>query len=235
MNTPSKERKKELWIDLAVITVISFIVLSLYAINQGKINDFAYDHSKSIIKRVLFGGAIFQFGLAGLGISLVTLVRRDNFHGHGLKSQNLIPALAGSLLCCLPDFIYQMYAGNVKPWLPFQDVNFTDEVLASKFPNSVIGMLIIAVCWGFFEGFNYVVISDKINELCPTKHRLLDWGGLICAVMCILIHGIIGVTPSALIEMFCTMILIYGMLVVRKITDNAWGCVLIFFVYWNAM
>lgn len=235
LNSPSKERKKELRIDLAVITVISFIVLAVYAVNQGKINDFAFDHSKNIIKRVLLGGAVFQFGLAGLGISLVTLVRRDSFFGHGLRSRNLIPALAGSLLCCLPDFLFQLYAGNVKPWLPFQDVFFTDEVLASKFPDNVLGILIIAVCWGFFESFNYVVICDKINELCPTKHRLLDWGALICAIMCILIHGVIGVTASAAIEMICTMILIYGMLIVRKLTDNAWGCVLIFFVYWNAM
>ena len=43
------------------------------------------------------------------------------------------------------------------------------------------------------------------------------------------------ITLERLIEMLTTMILIYGMLIVRKETGNAWGCVLIFFVYWNAL
>ncbi len=235
MNRPSKSRRKELWIDLITIFVISFIVLTVYIMNQDKINDIASDSSRNILLRTLLGGAVFQFGLAGLGISLVTLVRRDNFRGHGLRSQQLLPALGLSLLCCLPDYLFQLHSGTLKPWLPFQDVHFTREVLSSGFPTNAIGMLIIAVCWGFFEGFNYVIISDKINELFPTKHHILDWGALFCAIMCILIHGAVGVTASALIDMLCAMILIYGMLVVRKITDNAWGCVLIFFVYWNAM
>ena len=115
------------------------------------------------------------------------------------------------------------------------DVHFTAEILKSGFPSNLIGMLITATCWGFFEGFNYVVISDKISERYPTKSRFFDWGALVCAVMCILVHGAIGVTPDALIEMLCTMFLIYGMLIVRKETGNAWGCVLIFFFYWNAL
>ena len=51
----------------------------------------------------------------------------------------------------------------------------------------------------------------------------------------LLIHGAVGVTPDAIIEILVTMFLIYGMLIVRKETDNAWGCILIFFVYWNAL
>ena len=55
------------------------------------------------------------------------------------------------------------------------------------------------------------------------------------AVMCIIVHGAIGITPDAVAEMLCTIVLIYGMLMVRKKTGNAWGCVLIFFAYWNAL
>ena len=118
---------------------------------------------------------------------------------------------------------------------PFSDVNLTKQVVASGFPSNVFGMLIIALCWGFFEGFNYVVIAEKISQRYPSKYRFWDWGAFVCAVMCILIHGAIGVTPDAIIEMLCTMFLIYGMLIVRKITGNAWGCVLIFFLFWNAL
>ena len=138
-------------------------------------------------------------------------------------------------MCCVPDLIYQLYRGNVHPWCPFIDVNTTREVLSSGFPSNVIGMLITALCWGFFEGFNYTVIQDKLSELLPSKLRWWDWGAFICAVMCILIHGAVGVTPDALIEMLVTIILIYGMLNVKKETGNAWGCVLVFFVYWNAL
>lgn len=45
----------------------------------------------------------------------------------------------------------------------------------------------------------------------------------------------VGVTPDELIETVVTIFLIYGMLIVRKETGNAWGCILIFFVYWNAL
>ena len=98
----------------------------------------------------------------------------------------------------------------------------------------MVAYLITALCWGFFEGFNYVVIRDKISAASPSSYRFYDWGALVCAVMCILIHGAVGVTPEAIFEMVATFILIYGMLIVRKETGNAWGCVLIFFVYWNA-
>lgn len=107
------------------------------------------------------------------------------------------------MLCCIPDFIYNYFAGNVHSWFPFSDVNTTAEVIESGFPYNVLGMIITAVCWGFFEGFNYVVICDKISERYPSKSKLWDWGAFVCAIMCILIHGVIGVTPDAIVEMLC--------------------------------
>ena len=41
--------------------------------------------------------------------------------------------------------------------------------------------------------------------------------------MCILIHGMIGVTPEGFLEMLTVMIIIYGMLMVKEFTGNAWG------------
>ena len=52
-----------------------------------------------------------------------------------------------------------------------------------------------------------------------------------CRCSCV----VVVILRYAIIEMLCTMFLIYGMLMVRKHTGNAWGCVLIFFVYWNAL
>lgn len=234
-NTLTKERKKQLSQDLWIICIISFVVLAICMLMNNKMNRFAFDSSINIVLRVLVIGVGAQFGLAGLGITIVCILRKENFKSFGLNTKNLIPALLLSLVCCIPDFIYCWSIGRVHTWCPFWDVNTTPEVLSSGFPYNVLGMLITAVCWGFFEGFNYVVIRDKLSELFPSRYKLLDWGALICAVMCILIHGAIGVTPDAVIEMLVTIFLIYGMLIVRKLTGNSWGCIFIFLFYWNAL
>ena len=44
---------------------------------------------------------------------------------------------------------------------------------------TIIGTLVIAIVWGFFEGFNYVVICEKINRRFPVKTKFFDWGALV--------------------------------------------------------
>lgn len=231
----TKNRKKQLSQDLWIICIVSFAVLAVCMLVNDKMKSFVFDPSINIVLRVLVVGVGGQFGLAGLGIIIVCILRKEKFQSFGLNTKNLIPALLLSLACCIPDFIYCVISGNVHAWCPFWDVNTTPELLKSGFPYNVLGMLITAVCWGFFEGFNYVVIRDKLSELYPSRSKFWDWGALVCAIMCILVHGAIGVTPDAVVEMLVTMFLIYGMLLVRKLTGNAWGCVLIFMVYWNAI
>ena len=235
MNKCSKERKKQLTTDLLIIFITSIIVLAMVVIWGSGLNSFVKDQTKNIVLRVAVIGICCQYGLAGLGLTIVCLIRKEKFTQFGLTTKKIVPAVLLSLACCVPDFIYCLARGRVHAWCPFWDVNTTPEVLSSSFPYNVLAYLITAVCWGFFEGFNYVVIRDKFSEMYPSKFRFWDWGAFICAIMCILIHGAVGVTPDALIEMFTTMFLIYGMLIVRKETGNAWGCVAIFFLYWNAL
>lgn len=230
----TKERKKQLDIDLWLIVIITMLCLGSYMIFNRQINGIGYNANIPVLLRVLLMGA-FQFGIAGLGITVVSLIRKESFIKYGLNSKNLILTVALSALCCVPDLIYTLASGHARSWLPFTRVDFTHEVLKSGFPVNVAGMLLIAACWGFFEGFNYVVIADKISERYPTKSKFWDWGAFICAIICILIHGAVGVTPDAIVQMVCIILLIYGMLIVRKNTGNAWGCVLIFFAYWNAL
>lgn len=231
----TKKRKRQLDTDLWIIAAVSVLVLTIYSVWGKTINEIVSDSSVNIVLRVLFIGVLFQFGLAGLGITIVSIIRKESFVSHGLTRKNIPLTLALSALCCVPDFLYNYFAGNIHAWFPFSDVHTTSEVIASGFPYNVLGMLITSVCWGFFEGFNYVVIGDKISERYPSNSRLWDTGAFACAVLCIVIHGVIGVTPDAVAEMLCTMFLIYGMLITRKLTGNAWGCVLIFVLYWNAL
>lgn len=228
---PDRTRKRQLIADLIIIGLVSFVVL-LFA---GKINAYSYDPSIPLMKRLCVTALCGQFAIAGLGITIVCIIRREKFTKFGLNTKNLLPALLLSLACCVPDFIYQLARGHVHPWFPFYDMSMTPQLLEESLPVKVSGLMITALFWGFFEGFNYVVIRDKISELSPSKYRFWDVGAFVCAVMCILVHGVVGVTPDAFLEMVCTLILIYGMLIVRKETGNAWGCVLIFFVYWNAL
>lgn len=229
------EDRKKIMTDLWIIGLTTFIALgtAVFAMQNG-LNSFAQDERFPIVLRVLIIG-FTQFALSGLGISIVCILRKHSFREFGLNTKNLIPALLLSLLCCVSELMFYAYRGYLTSWLPFQSVNTTYEVLRSPFPSNVIAYLITALCWGFFEGFNYVVIRDKISAAYPSTNRFFDWGALVCDVMCILVHGAVGVTPEALMEMVTTLILIYGMLIVRKETGNAWGCILIFFVYWNAI
>ncbi len=229
-------RKKQLDIDIILIGVITFLALFFILVLFGKqFNGFIYDTNQPVLPRVAVAAICGQFALAGLGITIVCIIRKESFASFGLNTKNLLPALLLSLACCVPDLIYQLIKGNVHQWCPFYDVFTTKELLVASVPVKIAGFLLTAAAWGFFEGFNYVVIGDKLSERYPSKHRFWDTGAFICAVMCILIHGAVGVTPDAVIEMLLTMFLIYGMLIVRKETGNAWGCVLIFIVYWNAL
>ena len=235
-NTLDQKERKQLSADLWIIGIAAFLALGgvMIAMQNG-MNDFAKDTNYPIVLRVLVIGLCCQFAISGLGISIVCLIRKQSFRSFGLCTKNLIPALLLSLLCCVPEFLYNLAHGLVHGWCPFQGVGTTAEALTSAFPSNVLALSLTAVFWGFFEGFNYAVIQDKISRLFPSKYRFWDWGAFFCAVMCILIHGAVGLTPDALLQMATVFILIYGMLIVRKETGNAWGCVLIFFVCWNAI
>lgn len=149
--TLTKNRKKQLSQDLWIIFIVSFVVLAIFMFLNNKMKNFAYDSSINIVLRVLVIGVGAQFGLAGLGITIVCILRKEKFQSFGLNTKNLLPALFLSLACCIPDFIYCVSSRNVHAWCPFWDVNTTPEVLKSGFPANVLGMLITAVCWGFLK------------------------------------------------------------------------------------
>lgn len=227
------EKQKELDIDLWIITIVSFVSLGIFMIFQKEIYGIVKNEELPILSRVLLV-AIFQYGLAGFGITIVSIFRKEHFLSYGLKTEGMFLSILLCVLCFIPNIIFSYTLGQSNDYLPFQTVLTTKEVLASDFPINVIGMLITATAWGFFEGFNYIVISEKINRRYPTNSKWLNWGAIFCAIMCILIHGAIGVTFEGIIEMITVLIIIYGMLMVKEFTGNAWGCVFIFIFLWNA-
>lgn len=179
-------------------------------------------------------GAGFEFGCMGLGITIVCIRNKESFASFGLKKEKLLSTIALSAFVCLPQFIYDLLTRETFTYFPLQNVNFTKPILASGFPVKVIGMLIIIITWGFFEGFSYVVMSDRINKRLSSPNLFLNWGAIICGIFCIVIHLLVGQSYS-MIGAVTEFLLIYGMLVVYRYTGNAWGCVFIFCFFWSGI
>lgn len=226
--------RKQVETDLTVIVVASLAPLLLYSVLNRQIISVVRNPEIDILLRTLLMAG-FQFGVAGLGISIVAVMRKESFVHYGLTGKNLPRAAALSALAVVPYLVYRAATGTLTGYMPFRQVNMTAELLGSGFPRNVLGMGIVAVVWGFFEGFNYAVISDKINKLYPSKSIWLNWGAILCGIFCLLIHGMVGVTPDALVEAATVFFIIYWMLVVKSLTGNAWGTVLLFVLFWNAI
>jgi uncharacterized membrane protein YqaE (UPF0057 family) len=227
------ETKRKADVDLIIIVFVTLIVLGLAMALQKQFVTFVNSKSINILLRTVVS-ALIQFGIAGLGITIVSIFRKESFLSYGLKRKGALLSIILCVLCFIPNIVFGLVSGQITSYLPFQQVWFTKEVLSSDFPVNIIGMTLITVAWGFFEGFNYVVISDKINTRYPSKNRWVNWGAISSAILCILIHGAVGVTMESIIEMFTIIIIIYGMLMVKEFTSNAWGCVFIFVFLWNA-
>lgn len=224
--------EKQLDTDLWIILLVTLGVFFCYAVMGNQIMDFVKDDSISIIPRLLLN-AFIQFGVAGLGITIVCILRKEKFIHFGLTQKNIIKAILGTIICFIPSICYIFLSGQFNGYQPFS-IMITDEVIASGIPFSIIGMALIIIVWGFFEGFNYAVICEKISRRYPSNNQWLDYGAITCAIICILFHPF-STSFWGIIEIITTFIAIYGMLLVRKKTGNAWGCVFAFCFIWNAI
>ena len=229
MTEQAQKASKKNIADILII-VLSFAII--YGISGIVYVIFQLDLGKPLLVQTIMGACV-QFGTMGLGICIVCVLRKDTFASFGLKREKLILTLLLSALACLPSLLFRMYQQESFTYLPFQGVHFTRLLLSSAFPVNAIGLLIIATAWGFFEGFYYVVLYDRLNKLLPAKNIFLNWGAIICGVYCLLLHIVVGHTYG--IEAIGVFVVIYGMLLTYRYTGNAWGCVLIYCLYWNAI
>ena len=224
--------QKRLETDIWIIALVTLVVFLFYAALGNQLKDFVTDDSISVVPRLLLNAAV-QYGIAGLGITIVCILRKEKFTYFGLTRKNIFKAIIGTIICLVPSICYIFLSGQFNGYEPFS-ILITDDVIASGLPFSIIGMAVIIVVWGFFEGFNYVVVCEKINRRYPSKKKWLDYGAIICAVICILLHPF-STSFWGIVELITTFISIYGMLLVRKQTGNAWGCVFAFCFIWNAI
>jgi len=225
-------QQRQLDIDIWIIGLITFAVFALYSVFSNQFITFMKNENVSVILKLMVN-AVLQFGVAGLGICVVCLIRKESFFEFGLKKENLLKSVLGTIGSFIPLIIYVFASGQFDGYRPL-NVTVTDELMKSGIFIKIVGTIIIAIVWGFFEGFNYVVVCEKISQRYPSKYKWLDWGAIACTVVCILFHPM-SFSFWGIVEIIVTIIAIYGMLIVKKITGNAWGCVFAFLFIWNAI
>ena len=219
--------------DIAIILFVSFISAILYITLEGKIMDYGRDLSHPLLLRFL-PVLLIQMGMSCLGALIVLVKNKERLSDHGLKKKNAFLSIIGCLVVSIPTVCFLWITNDINGFLPFQGMFLTVEILKSAFPINVLGYLVISLIWGFGEGMFYVVLSDKINSI-RKPAKLWNLGAFICAIIAIAIHGMIGFDVKTLLEALATFILMYGSLIVREKSDNAWGNILIFFLIWNAL
>lgn len=224
--------QKRLDTDIWIISLVTFGVFIVYSIIGSQLMNFVKNSDISVIPRLLLNASV-QFGVAGLGITIVCILRKEKFTQYGLTKKNIGKTIVGTVICFLPSVCYIIASGQFKGYQPL-NILITGDVIASDIPISILGMALIVVVWGFFEGFNYAVICEKINRRYPSDNEWLDYGAITCAIICILFHPF-SISFWGIIEIITTFVSIYGMLIVKKKTENAWGCVFAFCFIWNAL
>lgn len=232
MEQQIKERKKKLTIDLWIIALVTIAVYIVYGFFGSRIMSFCKNSDISVWPRLLTAAAL-EFGIAGLGITIVGLMRKESFASFGLRWENAIKAVLWTIVFFLPYILFIFLSGQFEGYEPLS-IMVTPDLHKAGIVATIIGTLVIAVVWGFFEGFNYVVICEKINRRFPVKTKFFDWGALVVSIMGILFHPM-SFSIQGIIEIVTTFIAIYGMLQVRKVYKNAWGCVFAFLFIWNAL
>ena len=72
------EKQKELNMDLWIITIVSLVSLGIFIAFQKEIYGIVKDDAFPILLRVLLS-ALFQYGVAGVGIAIVSILRKEYF------------------------------------------------------------------------------------------------------------------------------------------------------------
>ena len=95
------------------------LVYSIYAFIGRDLMAFCKDSSISVWPR-LFASAAIEYGVAGFGITLVCLLRRESFASYGLKKENALKAVVGAVICFMPFIVFKMVSGQFEGYKPLR-------------------------------------------------------------------------------------------------------------------
>lgn len=80
------KEQKNIDIDLWIISIATVVVFGIFIVFQNGIYGVIKNEQISVLFRVFVGG-IFQYGLAGLGITIVYIFRKEHVSSYGLKDE----------------------------------------------------------------------------------------------------------------------------------------------------
>ena len=124
--------------DVAIIVITSLIFAGLYIAYEQPIMEYGRNPEHALLWRFL-PVAVIQYGMAGLGISIVLCKNRESLRQHGLVMKNLLWSAAGCLAVSVPTILFLYFTGDIHGFLPFQGMFLTEDILYAAFPCNIIG------------------------------------------------------------------------------------------------
>ena len=169
MEQQIKERKKKLTIDLWIIALVTIAVYIVYGVFGSRIMSFCKNSDISVWPRLLTAAAL-EFGIAGLGITIVGLMRKESFASFGLRWENAIKAVLWTIVFFLPYILFIFLSGQFEGYEPLS-IMVTPDLHKAGIVATIIGTLVIAVVWGFFEGFKRQRHHHHSHHTLPGRSR----------------------------------------------------------------
>ncbi len=227
-----KKQRMRLIFDITMIVVITIFAVGFYYFNKDSILTIAVDKNYNILIRALIVGSL-HFAVAGLGMCIVIIIRKEKFEDYGLNGKSLLKTLSHSFVLLVAFLAVTVLRGTWRLVYPFRQIWITEQLLEAPIAIMLICLLFFVVFCGFFEGLNYAYLSRKINRLWPAKNIFLSPGPILVGLLGFAVHSLLGINGWE--HSVQTFFLIYGMLLIYENTKNAWGCVVIFGLLWNAL
>lgn len=229
----SKKTKKQAIIDLIIIFACSVIPMIIYLFLGQYWRSLSQSDSVNFWVKFLIQ-CFLSFCLAGLGFVVVMILRKEDFAKFGLVRKNIVGSIILSSLTFVPHFIFLMVTRGFHGYVPMSGAIVFDSVMLQSLFEKIICVIILFAIWGFCEGFSILYIGQKINSIWKPKTKFLNIGAIVSAIIFVFMHGGVSLDPVVLFDAITMFVFIYGILVIKDITGNAWGCIFSFFFLWNA-
>ena len=107
--------QKRLETDIWIIALVTLGVFLFYGATGKQLMNFVTNSNISVVLRLLLNAGV-QFGVAGLGITIVCILRKENFTHFGLTRKNLFKTIIGTIICFVPSICYIFFIRSI-PWL----------------------------------------------------------------------------------------------------------------------
>ena len=121
---------------------------------------------------------------------------------------------------------------GAKAYYPMANVMTVGEWVAKGPLFALVGILPAMLIWGVVQAISYGVLSDKLDISDPVERPWASMGPVYCTLFYLVINGF-TFSMARLPELIATVITIWGLMQVRRISKNSWGMILVFSLLLN--